>query len=130
MRIDTCLHLAVFSLLFGALGGCSWLQSLEQNRRIEAAIQDDAACRERGYEYPGGAYRECRLQLHDARLREQHMELQMSRQYDRSTDPGSLPQQQATDPYRPLRLEDYACELRRDEEGQPWIHCSESARAR
>ncbi|MDX1443865.1 MAG: hypothetical protein R3270_08860 [Gammaproteobacteria bacterium] len=69
---------------------------------------------------------ECRLDLHDRRLREQWMELEMSRQQQATMEPANLPRR-SNEAYRPLRLEDYRCEMREDAEGQPWIHCFEES---
>lgn len=129
MRFDRCLHFAAFSGLLIGLTGCQLLQGMEEDRRIRLARADHEACVERGYDYPGPAYTECRMEVHDARLYEQWMELHMSLKQQAAAEPGNLPHR-TSEPYRPLRIEDYRCEMRRDAESAPWIHCFEDFRAR
>lgn len=116
-------------MLAGVLGGCQLLQDLESSRRMETARTEHANCVERGYDYPGLAYTECRMDLHDKRLQQRWMELQMSLDQQAAAEPASMPRRSA-EPYRPLRLEDYRCEMRQDAEAQPWIHCFEDVAAR
>ncbi len=131
MRIDRCLQnrhergltALIVLLAITLLGGCQMLQSFESERRVKVAKAEHEACVERGYDFPGLAYTECRMDLHDKRLQERWMELQMSVERQ-AAEPGQLPRR-GNETYRPLRLEDYRCEMRRDAEQQVWIDCFE-----
>ena len=133
MQIDRCLQnrrisrLTVVAVLLAStmLSGCQLLQSFESERRIELARKEHEACVDRGYEFPGLAYTECRMDLHDKRLQKRWMELQMSIEQQAAAEPGRLPQR-GNETYRPLQLDDYRCEMRRDAEDQPWIACFET----
>lgn len=132
MQIDRCLQnvlermpaATIALLVVTVLGGCQMLQTFESERRIRIAKAEHEACVERGYEFPGLAYTECRMDLHDKRLQERWMELQMSMEQQAAAEPGRLPRR-STETYRPLRLEDYRCEIRRDTGQEAWIDCFE-----
>lgn len=126
MLIDRCLQFTALLMFVAVAGGCQLLGGMESERRYHLAIADDAACTERGYEYPGDAYVECRYELQDSRLRKQWMEMQMSLRQQSAMEPGALPNR-SNEPYRPMRREGFRCEFRRDAEQAAWIDCYENS---
>lgn len=104
--------------------GCQWLSQMDSQHREEAALEDDRACRNAGYDWPAEAYVDCRRFRDDARQRERWRELQMSRQ-QMTGEPG-IPALSPVEPYRPIREQNYGCAMTRTRSGEPYVDCRES----
>ncbi len=110
-------------LLCAGLPGCAWLSAFDEASTYEAAEADHQRCRERGYEWPGDAYVECRRQLADNRERARWQELNLSRPPQQNGELG-IPQT-VSEPYRPIREDSFACRDATTRDGDPYVHCEE-----
>lgn len=105
--------------------GCAGLQSLESGQTEKLAVADDRACRDRGYTWPSEAYIECRLDLRNRRARENWHRLEMARSQE-AMNPGSLSTHGMNAPFRPVRKENFYCELRPSTRDDiDYIYCGE-----
>lgn len=103
--------------------GCQWLAKLDADRNVEQARIDDTICRQRGYEWPGEAYTECRRQQADALQHEQWQALQMSRQ--QQSPQVAIRPEGPVEPYRPIREDRFRCEEAVANDGARYIDCIE-----
>ena len=123
-------HEIVFLLItlvgvLAATSGCAGLQSLESGQTERQARVDDRTCRDRGYTWPSEAYLECRLDLRNQRARENWQRLEMARSQE-AMNPGSIATHGSSTPFRPVRKENFYCELRPStREDIDYVYCGE-----
>ena len=116
-------HLVLLALFIAS--GCAGLQSLESGQTEKLAIADDRNCRDRGYTWPSEAYLECRLDLQNRRARENWQRLEMARS-QQAMNPGGMGTQGTNAPFRPVRKENFHCELRPSTRDDiDYIYCGE-----
>lgn len=112
-----------------AVSGCAGLRSLESGQTETLARADDGTCRDRGYTWPSEAYLECRLDLQNQRARENWQRLEMASRQN-AMNPGglsgSVPGHGGSSPFRPVRKENFHCELRPSTRGDiDYVYCGE-----
>lgn len=120
----------VFSARFPVLAlaillstACASYSAHRHASRLALARQDDAACLAQGWRYPEPRYVSCRMDLQDARLHKDWMNLQLMQQT--RNQPAGIPQPYPyKEAYRPLDRDHFSCRLSR-EANQDYVLCDE-----
>ena len=105
--------------------GCASYAMHQHMRVLAQATQDDAACEAQGWRYPEPRYVTCRMQLQDARLHKDWMNLQLMHQTQ--AQPTGIPQAYPyKEVYRPLDRDHFSCQMSH-EGGQDYVLCDEDS---
>jgi hypothetical protein len=111
---------ALLALLSAA---CASYAAHQHASNLALAQQDDAACQAQGWHYPEPRYVSCRMDLQDARLHKDWMNLQLMHQTQNqpAAIPPPYPYQEV---YRPLDRHHFSCRMTH-EAGQDYVLCDE-----
>lgn len=109
------------------LSACTSYARHEHSRVLATAKQDDAACQAQGWRFPEPRYVTCRMDLQDARLHRDWMNLQLMHQ-TQAQPTGIPPAYPYKETYRPLNRDRYSCRLIQ-EGGQDYVLCDEDDNA-